>query len=73
MAEIALVRDPNAVAIMLLYRDHLRHASADTLFRRDAATSVSPAFWVDVKQVVDEAIRLLPGMRDTVRFPMLAA
>ena len=86
-SEIALLRDPIKIAVMLLYREHLKTASPAVLDRRDAATQLAPRFWTDladrlsgplpiamqdIKLLVGEAKELLPEMRQRLRFPSVS-
>ncbi len=56
-AGLILSRDPNALAVAMLYRDHLRTASSQFLDRPDLRTGVTPRFWVDF---VDRILEPLP-------------
>lgn len=55
---LILYRDPNALAVAMLYRDHLRTASSQFLDRPDLRTGVTPRFWVDF---VDKILEPLPA------------
>jgi len=55
---LILYRDPNALAVAMLYRDHLRTASPQFLDRPDLRTGVTPRFWVEF---VDRILEPLPS------------
>lgn len=55
---LILYRDPNALAVAMLYRDRLRTASPQFLDRPDLRTGVTPRFWVEF---VDRILEPLPS------------
>jgi hypothetical protein len=87
-SQVALAQDPKGIAIAILYREHLRHATVAALTRKDVATRIAPQFWIDfvdcitgplphgmheIGQLVRRAQVLAPTMRAVVRFPALVA
>jgi hypothetical protein len=82
-SELVLMEDVTAIAISLLYREHLRGAPQRFLEKPDAVTNLPPKFWValvesltsdlppalyQVRQLVDQAKMLVPHLATTTHF-----
>jgi len=55
-AGLILCKDPDALAVAMLYRDRLESASATFLDRPDLRTGVAPRFWRDFVDNGTEAL-----------------
>lgn len=82
--QLVLVRNPHALAIAMLYREHLRGVPMVYLDKPDPGTKVSPRKWCDfvdaireplpiafheIRDMVEEADRLSKTLLGTVSFP----
>jgi hypothetical protein len=82
-SEVILMEDATAIAMSLLYREHLRGAPRQFLEKPDPVTKLPPKFWVDfvesltidlppalyqVRQLVEQARMLVPHLAATTHF-----
>lgn len=81
---VVIFEDPTALAIAMLYSEHLKSAPLDYLSTPDKDTGIAPQFWVDfigavsaplplglanVTNIVTEAKRRASDLKNGVKFP----
>lgn len=79
--------EKHAVAVAILYREHLKDAQAEELMRVDARTGVAPIMWIDLvdalinplpdalaplQELVERAKEHANRLRTLIKFPYLA-
>jgi len=83
-SRVALANDPDALAVALLYREHLLRAPSAVLNKSDSTTRTSPRMWLDLmstiqldlpdalyelRQLVASAKEIADKLRDRIQFP----